>query len=239
MFDVGFLIRCFFTLDPCSFGLISISKVASESTFMGIVVFGTYDGVLHGWEHHHATDEKDMNDDMTSVALHATAGGAAWVARSVFWMVWEGAVRRHFHQPLFFLRTTLHHSVGYGTLFGSYQAFRHLFAEVFDEEGSSSRNDGTMAVQQPIHNSRLVNIALAGGLAGQVHHIVSHYTSHVKTFHPNLPRPPRFRPTMLSFGPMALCFVAFEYGAETMDELQLQGETSLESYAKYFQSNRV
>jgi hypothetical protein len=207
--------------------------VASGSTLMGIAVFGTYDGILHGWQHQHQHQHGSTEKEMASVALHTTAGAAAGVARSVFWMIWEGAVHQHFRQPRFFIRTTLHHSVGYGALFGSYQAFRHSLAGIFDQTSPSSVNDSHH------HHHRLINISLAGGFAGQVHHVVSHYTSHAKVFYPSLPPPPRLRPTVLSFGPMALGFLAFEYGAETMDELQQQGENVLESYNKKFRSDNV
>ena len=75
---------------------------------------------------------------------------------------------------------------------------------------------------------------LAGGWAGQIHFIISHYTRHWQklSLHPNKtsenklrrtrrqwPKPPKLRPTASAFLPTALCFVAFQYGGELTQKI--------------------
>jgi hypothetical protein len=73
--------------------------------------------------------------------------------------------------------------------------------------------------------SGLVSTFLAGGLAGQFHHVLTHYTSHWKSSNRRkLPPVPRLRHTLSSFLPMALCFSAFEHGVEACDHLFRIGE---------------
>ena len=75
----------------------------------------------------------------------------------------------------------------------------------------------------------------AGGLAGQFHYIISHYTRHWQklSLHPQTttskdklrqtrrqwPKPPKLRPIAAAFLPTALCFVAFQYGGELTQKI--------------------
>jgi hypothetical protein len=218
--------------------------VTTQSMVMGIVVFGTYDGILLQWKNHHHrqqqhtaadNDNQDTNNNETttkeaSVLVHGAAGAAAGMARSVVWMVWESWSHQKWvpHNPRFLIRTTLHHTAGYGALFGSYQGFRHLLLLNTTTTSTSIIGDDDIVAVVPLW----LATAVAGGLAGQVHHVVHHYTSHRKQYFPKIPPRPRFHPTMLSFGPMALCFLAFEYGADGVEELVDYGTKvlSLEPY---------
>jgi hypothetical protein len=139
-------------------------------------------------------------------------------------MLWESWIYQKWypHNPQFLARTTLHHAAGYGALFGSYQGFRHLLLS-WNHRSISADNE---YVAVPLW----LATGVAGGLAGQVHHVVHHYTSHWKRYFPKVPPRPRWHPTMLSFGPMALCFLAFEYGADGVEELVDYGTKLLETY---------
>jgi hypothetical protein len=60
---------------------------------------------------------------------------------------------------------------------------------------------------------------LAGGVAGQTHHMINHYTSHWRQFRRTIPPLPRFRPAVVSFGTMSLCFAAFEHGSDLAESV--------------------
>jgi len=69
---------------------------------------------------------------------------------------------------------------------------------------------------------------VAGGLAGQLHYIVSTYTRHWKLLslqqkssnhYKRKLHLPKLRPTAAAFLPTALCFVAFQYGGELTQKL--------------------
>jgi hypothetical protein len=179
---------------------------------MSIVVFGTYDGLLHGWKHQHP--DRQYTD--FSMWVHGGAGAAAGISRSIVWIGWERFVNKIPHAPSFCWRTTIHHTTGYGALFGSYQGFRHFLLAALCQHDITDTES-------------LVGTALAGGGAGQVHHVVQHYTSQWRLVRPNRIPPPRLYPTLTSFAPMALCFVAFEYAAEGVEYLLEYTDKVLES----------
>jgi hypothetical protein len=228
-----------------------------ESTLMGIAVFGTYDVILKALER-----RKEYLGE-TPVFVHAGAGMAAGVARSIFWMSWEGVVHQSNwirNHPKFCYRTTMHHAVGYGALFGSYQGIRQLllFFDPFQSSSSifvASNNDNDKNSNNTLHKQKeqekpmhphtighdsqttmttLTNwtpigyTVLAGGLAGQIHHLLNHCTTQWKNFRSSshIPRPPRLYPTMTSFGTMAMCFAAFEHGPEAIDSMLDQVDAS-------------
>mmetsp|Transcript_236 Transcript_236/g.331 ORF Transcript_236/g.331 Transcript_236/m.331 type:complete len:182 (+) Transcript_236:1-546(+) len=169
-----------------------------------------------------------MGETTTPVIVHAGAGMGAGVMRSMFWMAWEATVhdsnwiRQH---PKFCVRTTIHHAFGYGALFGSYQGIRQC---LILSDPLLPILDNVLPNQKQDEKARAVTYAqwcpflysfVSGGMAGQIHHILSHYTGHWKQFRSNIPPPPRLYPTMTSFGTMALCFAAFEHGPEAVDEM--------------------
>jgi hypothetical protein len=193
-------------------------KVTTEAVLMGVAVFGTYDFVVHCWKEQHQETESKR-----SVLVDLGAGAAAGVVQSMFWISWETLVyksqllRDH---PHFCMRVTAHNAVGFGGLFGSYQGIRQvlLASGAFEKVEDSVSNE---LVEIP---SGMVSTFLAGGLAGQFHHVLTHYTSHWKSNQRKLPPMPRLRPTLSSFLPMALCFSAFDHGVEACDHLFRIGE---------------
>ncbi|KAG7366941.1 hypothetical protein IV203_029611 [Nitzschia inconspicua] len=202
--------------------------VYAETSMMGVVVFGTYNLTLNYLER-----QKEYSIGETPLIIHAGAGVAAGVARSMFWMAWE----RAFHQsnwvlthPKFCIRTTVHHGCGYGTLFGSYQGIRQLLvytdplsmcdgAFALLDGGDETEYSSSMEYsRQRASFVPFVYTFMSGGLAGQIHHVLNHYTSHWRQFWKQIPPLPRFHPTLSSFGTMALCFAAFEHGPQAVDD---------------------
>jgi hypothetical protein len=107
---------------------------------------------------------------------------------------------------------TLHHSVAHSMLFGSYESIkRGMFHLTGDDEHSVS-------ISRAYH---VLTFSVAGGLAGQIQHMASHYlegglglaneTLQVN-WQPALRTAPAIRPLLWAFPPSAIGFVAFEYG---------------------------
>lgn len=182
----------------------------------------------------------NLHDKSHDVAVHALAGAAAGIARTAFWMGWEAVVHRNFwalDHSKFCIRNTMHHAAGFGTLFGTFQLVRQtlLFLDPlvvltthnnaksdshsYDAESTSwTKTIDYVDVYEMTSTTRpLMYTAMAGGMAGQTHHIVQHYTSHWKQFASRGPPPPRLYPTLTSFGTMSLCFLAFEHGPQIVD----------------------
>jgi hypothetical protein len=223
-----------------------------ESALMGYVIFGTYDFIIKTFEtnnHLHKTSE-------VPIVIHTGAGMASGISRSVFWMGWEKFIHQSNwiqEHPKFCVRTTIHNSIGYGTLFGSYSSIRQflVFADPFsiiwrhdhtnnktslvdsnDPDKNQNRKDADCfgileSIPQEIikaGSDEFIPITytfISGGIAGQIHHIVNHYTSHWKQFRSSQTRQtlPRLYPQLSSFGTMALCFAAFEHGPEIADRI--------------------
>ncbi len=175
------------------------------------------------------------------IVMHSVAGLVAGVARSLFWMAWEASVHQSnwvWQHPKFCQRTVVHHALGYGALFGSYHATRQALVSLDPfsrlqipdlSQSAASRADDNHSERQrtwqpsdAAGDTAVVGVSLtpvaytvlAGGVAGQTHHLINHYTSHWKQFRSTIPLQPRFRPAMISFGTMSLCFTAFEHGSD-------------------------
>jgi hypothetical protein len=209
---------------------------------MGMVVFGTYEATLKYLER-----RKEYNIGETPVIVHAGSGMSAGVARSIFWMGWEKAVHKKKwiqEHPWFCVRTTIHHAIGYGALFGSYQGMRQSLVSV---DPLSIISDGATAVLKEMNDSSEESVwnpssvtdsipfaytVVAGGIAGQVHHVLNHYTSHWKQFRTKIPPLPRFHPTISSFGTMALCFAAFEHGPNAVEGMMGSVNKTIEALEK-------
>lgn len=193
--------------------------MTTEAVLMGVAVFGTYDFVLDRWK-----EQQQETESKRSVLVDLGAGAAAGVVQSMFWISWETLayksqlLRDH---PHFCMRVTAHNAVGFGGLFGSYQGIR----QVLLASGPFQRLEDSLSNKLVEIPSGLVSTFLAGGLSGQFHRVLTHYTSHWKNNRQKLlPPMPRLRHTLSSFLPMALCFSAFEHGVEGCDHLFRIGE---------------
>jgi NADH:ubiquinone oxidoreductase subunit len=197
---------------------------------MGMVVFGTYNALVHTWKKHYNRKEEESRrnrlggednahpnpmDGAAPIWLHGIAGAASGVSRSLFWVGWERFVYDIPHSLAFSWRTIIHHAIGHGMLFGGYYGLRTILLEIRTKKSAIRGNEDED--YYPI-----VASFIAGGWAGQLHHMVQHYTSHWRDFRVRLhqsPRPPRIRSIMTAFAPMAMCFAAFEHGAEGVEVL--------------------
>ena len=107
----------------------------------------------------------------------------------------------------------LHHSLAHLVLFGSYQGTKRFLMQHVSDPLSS--NDG----------AHIASISIAGGMAGQFQHVVSHLSeqwlgladeisSSSILGRMRLATLPSWRSTWLAFPPSAIGFLAFEYGKE-------------------------
>jgi len=126
---------------------------------------------------------------------------------------------------------TVHHAIAHSLLFGSYEGIKRELLTL------SNDDDGTHFYG----GEYLVSFGVAGGLAGQIQHLASHYTEQLLgiteggtaaaepqggarnlvrvTFSPrsfSSLAAPAIRPIMLAFPPSAIGFIAFEYGKKFM-----------------------
>lgn len=135
---------------------------------------------------------------------------------------------------------TLHHAIAHSILFASYECSKRLLN--FDFQGSETTSIQSEENEDSIIPSSAKNIMFigaAGGIAGQIQHVVSHYSEQILNVseegqmrkgvepissvraiikHCRLqpPKAPTIGPVMVAFVPSAVGFVAFEFGKEIL-----------------------
>lgn len=187
-------------------------------------------------------------EERTPIIAHFVAGSLAGLFHSLVMDSWEVAMywwthRRkesfadhwnHGVNKRFILRRLVHHSIGFATLFGIYESMRRwiVYKSLHIFPSNSPVIEGTiLAIEESGLSTRAKDLAskvafapvassfLAGGIAGQAHFVVSHYSSHWKlhagkkgrwTF----PKRPLTRSVIGSFLPTAISFLAFQYGGD-------------------------
>jgi hypothetical protein len=198
------------------------------------------------------------------VAAGALAGGAqsvvldGWEIGSYWWhrQRYKGLHGGHapdvtslVNTPLV-LRRLYHHSLGYLTLFGTYEFIRrqgqeHVrellqsrepwVAERLEdllERGIIHRKPATFKDDRDTYDLTILPLLVsfgAGGFAGQAHFVVSHYLRQFRKsseFAHHQIRHPRAAVICMAFVPTAFSFVAFQYGGELTERL-LEEDTSL------------
>ena len=133
--------------------------------------------------------------------------------------------------------SSLQHSVAHGMLFGSYEWIKRSgLSALGDTSDSYANEEHGNAAFNPKHKnpnsntppstiphlgtSYLAIYGVAGGLAGSIQHVVSHYAEvvFVDSGRPNWQNisRPALRPCLLAFPPSAIGFIAFEYGKHVM-----------------------
>lgn len=202
------------------------------------------------------------------LSVHVAAGALAGGAQSIVLDGWEiGSYWLHrqryraqhgghapdvaslINAPLV-LRRLYHHSLGYLSLFGTYEFMRRQGEEHVRELLQSGepwvaeRLDGLLkrdiihrkpaTFKEDSETYDLTAIPLlvsfgAGGFAGQAHFVVSHYLRQLRksselTHHQI--RHPRMAVICMAFVPTAFSFVAFQFGGELTERL-LEEDTSL------------
>ncbi len=110
----------------------------------------------------------------------------------------------------------LHHSLAHSTLFGSYQLTKRLLSSQMHNTSLGHGSNDTI---------RVATIAVAGGVAGQFQHVISHIlearnnastmtssSTSLLRFVTSSSSWPTWRSTVMAFPPSAIGFLAFEYG---------------------------
>ena len=152
----------------------------------------------------------------------------------------------HLQVPTFHysMSSIIHHSMAHSVLFGSYQLTKRLLVQQMHAYNSKN-NCSNSGVGNDI--IRVATITVAGGVAGQFQHVISHFSeqlvlgtvvddvkhnSTTSTSSTSLLRRlltisswPTWRSTVMAFPPSAIGFLAFEYGKlqNTSDDTDANG----------------
>jgi hypothetical protein len=162
-----------------------------------------------------------------SLSVHFGAGLAAGSLHAVAVSVLESKTLLAPSRPTIshFLHITaaqtLHHGLSHSLLFGSYEGIKRILIHNLYSVDTSTQYYGA---------GYLASFVMAGGVAGQVQHVASHYgeqyldirglehgstavaqSSSFPSIFRSMTRP-ALRQTLLAFPPAAIGFVAFEYG---------------------------
>lgn len=145
-----------------------------------------------------------------SLSLHYGAGSLAGSIHGLASSILDGS-----GSPTglarFTLLNTIHHSVAHSLLFGGYESIKRLLVTQLHEIDGATQYYG---------GAYLTAFGIAGGIAGQLQHLASHYTEHwlgldnaSLRLQFRVPAPiPAMRPLLYAFPPSAIGFIAFEYG---------------------------
>jgi hypothetical protein len=220
-----------------------------------VTVFGTYEYLVYHFLNVNDVPDHGSNFSFYSLAtpvwIHATSGACAGVMQSVVLTCWELVAKvssHHLQLPhnlrtSFLLRRTVHHSVGYASLFGTYEATRRILlhavdslyfdnrlehSSVFTNTFSRNTDDSNKNINAD-YTKEAVSLAtafIAGGTAGQVHQFVNFTTVQWKLQILQTSRHisqiihlPPLRTNLSAFVPTALCFMAFQYGGDVTTRL--------------------
>lgn len=204
----------------------------AKNSFLGSLVFEAYAHVVTLSVSGRDPDEIDnILDDYAkaSVPLHFTAGLAAGAIQGVAVSspaFWEAAKAHRnigyraspIHTPAyaarFFTLNSLNHCLAHSMLFGSYQGTKRILERALLDESTPSFGVGY-----------LFCFTMAGGLAGQIQHLFSHYSEQIFGLSESelMVAPslifrgfvhPTLRSTLMAFPSSAIGFIAFEYGKE-------------------------
>lgn len=183
----------------------------------------------------------------TSVKQHFIAGAVGGSVHSALYMTFQsGAFIKEF--GLNSLRTlpiasvstwsvvhTCHHALAHGLLFSSYEGTKRLLLS----ENSSDLRLHLPTFQNDKRNgdmqhqiSDIIIVGFAGGIAGQIQHVASHFTEtwfnvgendSVRNYLKNQKdakvflRGPTFRSIVSAFPPSAIGFISFEFGKQLLE----------------------
>ena len=202
--------------------------------------------------------------DHAPIVGHVGAGATAGLVQSVLVDAYElvlfGWTHRHTGwggvNVGVVARRALRDSVGFAALFGTYETARrslegNVYSYVLRSGSSLERLERYRAVTRDgrdgAYDASAVSMGaafVAGGLAGQGHLVVNHYTHSLFVHHPSsrrrhgansilsiwstLPKPPKARMVAGAFLPSALCFLAFRYGGVLAERLLADGVDAID-----------
>lgn len=223
-------------------------KSLVKNTLLGAAVFETYEYMVTylappEQSCQQMNNKNDHNNDLVDDDVYARAslqshflagacGGFVHAIPSTFWEQQQQSSNvvmmsssRALSQCYYLSAMIIHHSIAHSILFGCYESIKRELVLRDKQQQPQFRHD-----EIPYFAS----VSTAGGLAGQIQHVISHYTeqwlllvgAENTTAAPSssrlviqlLPRvfvsasPPTLRPTLFAFFPSAISFVAFEYG---------------------------
>lgn len=216
-------------------------KSLVKNTLLGAAVFETYEYMVtylappeqSCQQMNNKNDHNDLVVDdvyarasLQSHFLAGACGGFVHAIPSTFWEPQQVVMSssRALSQCYYLSAMIIHHSIAHSLLFGCYESIKREFVLRDKQQQQQFRHD-----EIPYFAS----VSTAGGLAGQIQHVISHYTEqwlllvgaeNTTNAAPSsrlviqlLPRvvsasPPTLRPTLFAFFPSAISFVAFEYG---------------------------
>jgi hypothetical protein len=259
------------TRELCNSNLLTLDRISVhryveyfKASLIGIVVFGVYDLLIFRTNPDSVTTLPSLvhdahNGHTMPVWAHFGAGVIAGAAQSAVVSGWEIGrywwTHRHSHVGTginhhLIARRLVHHSVGYGILFGSYEFLRRTLGrlvhcslpresesppQLLDILQQLQASYTTKFILYGVPISSLSCTFVAGGLAGQIHYVVNHHTMHwklqvaAKVKHSVSSRAKPLgsivRASYGSFLPTALCFLAFQYGGEVAEYLLEKADT--------------
>lgn len=168
-----------------------------------------------------------------SVPVHFGAGCLAGVVHGIGSSVLEGHLTSH-HSPLrYTVINSIHNGIAHSLLFGCYETIKRLCLSQLTMIHNEHDGIDSVATTAPTGSTTtqyyggmyLASFAIAGGIAGQMQHVASHYTEHWlgladdtllknRSTSSKIVSAPRvsIRPLFWSFPPSAIGFIAFEYG---------------------------
>ena len=205
---------------------LAFTKTFVKNTFLGTAVYETYGYTVTRLAPPPAEDRmttmrkiSDVDDDIineldeyerASLPSHVTAG---WLAGSVHGVL-SSLLEQYSHSQLarYTALNTFHHSMAHAVLFGSYESIKRF---------SLPADENYYGIPY------LAVFTVAGGLAGQIQFLCSHYIEQYlgltnESLIPSLRRPmihPLARSLLMSFPPSAIGFVAFEYGKKVVADI--------------------
>jgi hypothetical protein len=160
-------------------------------------------------------DEKDPYA-RASVATHAFAGSLGGCAHGVAGTAWDTAFAASPDGRRSVLRSMpgmmVHHGLAHAVLFGSYEGSKRMLLSCLNSNNHLSTNSIELEGAEPVTRVEYLGcVAVAGGLAGQAQHVVSHYSEQA-VITPIRWTLPALRPLLVAFVPSGIAFVALEYG---------------------------
>jgi hypothetical protein len=193
---------------------------------------------------------------------HVGDGAAAGLAQSVLMDAYELVLYGWRHRRTtgwsgvnlgVVARRAVRDSVGFAALFGTYEVARRFLEETL--YGALRRSGSSLALLEKYrvvtrdgrdgaYDASPVSMGaafVAGGVAGQGHLVVNHYThslfvhdrkhgaNSVRNLWNALPKPPKARLVAGAFLPSALCFLAFRYGGVLAERLVTDNDDGTES----------
>lgn len=186
-----------------------------KNTLLGLAVFEAYGAVIERMAPISSTNKGEKRDPyaQASVTTHAFAGSVGGFSHGVAGTVWDTIAaapesRRSVLRTM--PRMVVHHGLAHSVLFGGYEGAKRVFLSYLNS--NSEQLEGI----EPVTRIEFLGcVAVAGGLAGQAQHLLSHYSEQV--FTSGTPETVRWsgttlRPLLFAFIPSSIAFVALEYG---------------------------